>query len=387
MHGINEQDQCGNLPSALPFAWDGCNSQGIDGCDRVIFDGAWQDIASMNFTTDWNDCDFSPLCDTRDVLASFSGTDKPHDDVIVDGGCPDLTGGLSVASQGTTTQSECAIASSSRNAEPDFFDVQWTELSCQPNTSASPDLRLCQDFLGNHEGLSADTHNMVNEIGSRKRSRSIVSVEHEFAHRHNRAGMGQKRMLACPYRKLDPHRHRDCLKYTLHRIKDVKQHIDRRHKNSTFRPQIKRDEHMRKSDCEIGPKSMLEGVTEEQWERLNKSSFRNMSLELQWFNMWDILFPGQERPRSAFSGNYMEEVVHLVRDCWDAKRSTLIHNAARDHGNIPIDKDLLNRLMATLFNRLEEEVCTPSPSVEMVSKPDAAGKQKQHHASKRSRNQ
>lgn len=393
MHAINEHDQCGNLPSTLPFPWDGCNSQGIDGCDRDIFDGTWQDIASMNFTTDWNDCDLSPLCDTKDVLASFSETDKPHDHVIVDGGCPDLTGGLSVGSQGTTTRPECASASSSQDDEPDFFDIQWTELSCQPNTSASPDLRLCQDFLGNHEGLSTDTHNVVNEIGSRKRSRSVVSVEHEFqrdrqyAHKHNRVGIGQKRMLACPYRKLDPHRHRDCLKYTLHRIKDVKQHIDRRHKKLNIYSQIERDEHMQNPDCEIGTKSMLEGVTKEQWEKLNKCSSRNLSLELQWFNMWDILFPGHERPRSAFSGSYIEEVVHLIRDCWNAKRSTLIHNAVRDHGNHTIDKDLLNRLMATLFNRLEEEVCSPSPSAKLVSKPDDAGKHKQHRASKRSRNQ
>lgn len=403
MHGINEQDQCGNLLSPLPFALEGYNSQGIDGCDRELFGGTWQDIASMNFTTDWNDFDLSPLGDAKDVLASFSETDKPHDDVIVEGGCPDLTGGLSVGSQSITTQSDCASASSSQNAEPDFFDVQWTELSCQPNTSASPDLRLCQDFLGKHEGLSADnTHNVVNEIGNRKRSRSVVSVEYEFerdrryAHRHNRAGIGQKRMLACPYRKLDPHRHRDCLKYTLHRIKDVKQHINRRHKKlniycprccAAFRSQIERDEHTRNSDCEIGTKSMLEGVTKEQWEKLNKCSSRNVSLELQWFNMWDILFPGQERPRSAFSGSYIEEVVHLIRDCWNAKRSTLIYHAARDHGNITIDKDLLNRLMATLFNRLEEEVCSPSPSAELVSKPDDAGKQMQHRASKRSRKQ
>lgn len=393
MHGINEQDQRGNLLSTLPFALDGCHSHGIDGCDRELFDGTWQDIASMNFTTDWNDCDFSPFCDTKDVLASFSETDEPHDDVIVDGGCPDLTGGLSAGSQSTTTQSECASASSSHNAEPDSFDVRWTELSCQPNTSASPDLRLCQDFFGNHGGLSTDTHNVINEIGNRKRSRSVVSVEHEFerdrqyVRKHNRVGEGQKRMLACPYRKLDPHRHRDCLKYTLHRIKDVKQHIDRRHKKLNTYSQIERNEHTRNSDCKIGTKSMLEGVTKEQWEKLNKCSSRNMSLELQWFNMWDILFPGQERPRSAFSGSYIEEVVHLIRDCWNAKRSTLIHRATRDHGNINIDKDLLNRLMATLFNRLEEEVCSPSPSTELGPKPDdaRAGKQKQHRASKRSR--
>lgn len=401
MHGINEQDQCGHLLSTLPFALDGYNSQGIDGCDRELFGGTWQDIASMNFTPDWDECDLSPLCDAKDVLASFSETDNPHDDVMVDGNFPNSSGDLGAGCQSMTTQSESASGSPSQNAKSDFFDVQWARLSGQPNSTTS-DLRPCEDFLGKHEGLSADTQNVANEIGSRKRSISVVSVEHEFerdkrcAHRHNRAGMGEKRMLACPYRKLDPHLHRDCLKYTLHRIKDVKQHINRRHKKlniycprccATFRSQIERDEHMRNPDCEIGTKSLLEGVTKEQWEKLNKSSSRNVSLELQWFNMWDILFPGQERPRSAFSGNYMEEVVHLIRDSWNAKRSTLIHNAVRDHGNIAIDKDLLNRLMATLFNRLEEEVCSPPPSVELISKPDDAAKHKQHRASKRSRKQ
>lgn len=371
MNEINAFDQCDDLRLTPPFAFDDYHSQGIDGCDNEFFDQIWPDIASMNFTLDWNDCDAPTLCDAKDlnVLPSCSEVDKHRDDVTVTGGVQDWAGDSSISSESTATHSECA--SPNPGAELNFFNGPWTtEPSGQPSISTASGLpQPCADFPHMQEGRSNDILKLVNDNENRKRPRSILSVEDEDSgdkqstHRH----VEQKRMLACPYRKLDPHRHRDCLKYTLHRIKDVKQHIDRRH------------------SCEIGQNPCLEGVTDEQRRKLNKTSSRNKSLELQWFNMWDILFPGKKRPRSAFSGNYIEEVVHLIRDCWDDKSSTLIGSAIRDHGDIPIDKDLLDRLMVTLFSRLEEEVCSPSPSGDLNSKVADGGAETEQRVSKRTR--
>lgn len=371
MHDTGEYNQCDDFRLTLPLAFDEHNSQGIGRCDNELFDQTLPDIASMNSILGWNDCDLSTFCDAKDpsVFPSFSEIDKHCDDVSLAGEFWHWTGDSSISSESTTTQSECA--SPNPGAEHDFLNDQWTtEPSGQPNVSTVSGLQQMRaDFLYMHEGPSNDTINLVNDDETRKRPRSTVSVEDEderdrqSTHKH----VEQKRMLACPYRKLDPHRHRDCLKYTLHRIKDVKQHIDRRH------------------SCEVGQKQCLEGVTDEQRRKLNKTSSRNKSLELQWFNMWDILFPGKKRPRSAFSGNYIEEVVHLIRDCWDDKSSALIGSAIRDHGDIPIDKDLLDRLMVTLFSRLEEEVCSPSPSGDLNSKVADGGAETEQRVSKRTR--
>ncbi|KAG6368793.1 hypothetical protein INS49_003007 [Diaporthe citri] len=373
MNEINAYNQCDDLRLTPPFAFDEYNSQGIDGCDNDFFNEIWPEIASMNLALDWNTCGLSTLDDAKDpnVLPLCSENNKHCDDVTVTGGFQGWAGDSSISSESTTTQSECA--SPNPDAGIGFFNDQWTaDPSGQTNISTVSALpQPCADFLYTHEEQSQDTRYLVNDNESRKRRRSILSVEDEDSgdkqstHRH----VEQKRMLACPYRKLDPHRHRDCLKYTLHRIKDVKQHIDRRH------------------SCEVGHKPCLEGVTDEQRRKLNKTSSRNKSLELQWFNMWDILFPGKKRPRSAFSGNYIEEVVHLIRDCWDDKSSTLIGSAIRKHGDIPIDKDLLDKVMGTLFKQLEEEVCSPSPSGVLNSKMGDVGPDIAQRAPKRSRTQ
>lgn len=371
MHEINAYYQCDDLRLTLPFAFDENSSQGIDGYDNEFFNEILQDIASTNSPTDWITSDLSTLDDAKDlnVLPKCSEIDKPDDDVTVTGGFEYWTGDSSISSGSTTTRSECA--SPIPDLGLDFFTGQWTtEPSGQPIMSTSSGLQqLSADLLCMQDAPSNDSLNMVNDNEDLKRPRSELSVEDEDSgdkqstHRH----VEQKRMLACPYRKLDPHRHRDCLKYTLHRIKDVKQHIDRRH------------------SCETGQNPCLGGVTDEQRRKLNKTSSRNKSLELQWFNMWDILFPGKKRPRSAFSGNYIEEVLHLIRDCWDEKRSTLIGSAIREHGNITIDKSLLDKLMGTLFSQLEEEVCSPLPSGDLNSKVGDAGPDIEHRVAKRTR--
>lgn len=100
--------------------------------------------------------------------------------------------------------------------------------------------------------------------------------------------------------------------------------------------------------------------------------------------MWDILFPGEARPRSAFSGNYIEEVVTVIRHCWIDKSTTIIENAIQNHGNVKVDKGLLQRLMDTVFDRLEEEVCSAPPIDEMGLKWNEVGQGNRQHASKRS---
>lgn len=373
MNEINAYDQCDDLPLTPPLAFDEYNSQGIDACDNEFFNEIWPDIASMNFTTDWNDYGPSTTCDAKgsNVVPTCSEIAEHCDDVTVTGGFQDWPGDSSISSSSITTRSACA----SPNPDPvefDFLNGQWMEFSGQPDIPTVLSLQQQhEDFLYMHDGPSDDTLNLVSDNETRKRPRSILSVEEEDSRDRQSTPkhVEQKRMLACPYRKLDPHRHRDCLKYTLHRIKDVKQHIDRRH------------------SCEVGHNPCLEGVTDEQRKKLNKTSSRNKSLELQWFNMWDILFPGKKRPRSAFSGNYIEEVVHLIRDCWDDKSSTLIGSAIRQHGDIKIDKDLLDRLMGTLFTQLEEEVCSPPPSGDLNSKVGNAGPDTEERVSKRTRNQ
>ncbi|KAJ0122148.1 hypothetical protein J7T55_002660 [Diaporthe amygdali] len=346
--------------------------QGVDEFDRAIFDEIWQDSTFMDPILEWNDKDSAAFCDDTDIFPSVLNIEQPHDDVPINEKFLDLDGRPEIGPLSPTTNSDCE--SPDPVSEEDFGSAPSAQSSIPAtsmNSQQRPDShRIC-------ERQPAGTLVGLNINGPCKRPGSALSNEKENGqYRQSKPKpyqnyVEQRRSLACPYRKLDPHRHRDCLKYTLHRIKDVKQHIDRRHRKpdvycarcyATFPSQTERDEHTRDSRCEILPRKCLEGVTDEERAKLNKGSCRNVPLEKQWFMMWDELFPGEARPRSAFSGNYIEEVIPLIRHCWVDKSSAIIDSAMRGYETTQVDRGILHKLMNNVFDRLEDEVCRRTPS-------------------------
>lgn len=177
------------------------------------------------------------------------------------------------------------------------------------------------------------------------------------------SGEKARSQLACPFQKLDPHKHLDCLKYALHRIKDVKQHVYRRHKQPDFycarcfvifKTANARDEHARSKDCDNLEGREFEGISEVQKNRLNKSSSRGLNPQDQWFEMWDIIFPDKPRPNSAWVGSYMEEMVPLLRSLWKHKSPGILAKAQKGQTG-PLDQVLLNDVVGSIFDCLEDE--------------------------------
>lgn len=178
-------------------------------------------------------------------------------------------------------------------------------------------------------------------------------------------------VFACPFQKSDPHKYHRCLKYTLNRIKDVKQHIYRQHTQPpyycarcymVFTTTDNRDEHARRADCEKRHPPQFEGISEEQKNELKKSSPRKKPLREQWFDIWDVVFPGRRRPQSVFIGNYVEEMVPLLRNLWNEKRAEIISGVIDSRGERnEVDSGLLADLMSSVFDRFEAEASRPSP--------------------------
>jgi len=116
----------------------------------------------------------------------------------------------------------------------------------------------------------------------------------------------RKRLFACPFWKKDPQRHRDCYRYTLNRIGDVKQHMLRRHTHlycqrcsRTFPDDESLTSHLDNDSCQRYPNRQPEGITQSQQNELKRKR-KNRSDEEQWFVMWDIVFPGRQRPSSPY---------------------------------------------------------------------------------------
>lgn len=131
--------------------------------------------------------------------------------------------------------------------------------------------------------------------------------------------------LACPFYKKDKIRHFDCWRYKLRRIRDVKQHIYRRHTqpyycpvcHSIFTEITQRDAHIISRSCQPSDETaVLEGITSEQKQRLNERVHKTISESDQWFQVWEIIFPGATRPSSPYVGNDMVEVTDMLRDFW-----------------------------------------------------------------------
>lgn len=129
--------------------------------------------------------------------------------------------------------------------------------------------------------------------------------------------------FACPYTKKDPMSYRDCYRYKLSRIRDVKQHLVRCHRNppycprcmDTFETEEERDEHIRASSCPLRLSVRLDGITESQRSQLAKKSASNTSPEAQWFAVFDIVFPGHKpRPLSPYVDSELLQDITLYQD-------------------------------------------------------------------------
>ncbi|KAK0613942.1 hypothetical protein B0T14DRAFT_386515, partial [Immersiella caudata] len=139
-------------------------------------------------------------------------------------------------------------------------------------------------------------------------------------------------MLACPFHKCDStkygiqhgnsgsgkkHRYRACTGPGFKSIQRLKEHLKRVHSpvqcercHEIF-PGTDRAaclsrlaEHRKMNvSCELGDPSRKEGIDEAQWAALDKQN-RKKNQEThrveKWFEIWDVLFPGKERPKSPW---------------------------------------------------------------------------------------
>ncbi|KAI1413925.1 hypothetical protein F5Y13DRAFT_25119 [Hypoxylon sp. FL1857] len=122
-------------------------------------------------------------------------------------------------------------------------------------------------------------------------------------------GMGSHRSLACPFAKNDPRKHHACFSKKLSRIRDVKQHLARKHTPSfycnrcsaIFSDHESLQAHIGDAAglfCNVSP--LRDSISQQQRLQLSRKSDPKLLEEGQWFSIWDIIFPGRERPKSAY---------------------------------------------------------------------------------------
>ncbi|KAH7151913.1 hypothetical protein B0J13DRAFT_406376, partial [Dactylonectria estremocensis] len=132
-----------------------------------------------------------------------------------------------------------------------------------------------------------------------------------------------KKSFACPFLKKDPVEHGACCTRKLSRIRDVKQHLTRRHTperycqlcfETNFVNQQSLQHHINERSCFSEDPSMLEGISYDQRQQLSKKSNPNLGEEGQWFAIWDVIFPESLKPASAYIDPSLSMETRLFRE-------------------------------------------------------------------------
>ncbi|KAK6839246.1 hypothetical protein PG987_005112 [Apiospora arundinis] len=264
----------------------------------------------------------------------------------------------------------------------------WSPDSVSPSTCDEPsatDSYEYESYLDMSNKKRPPIYSPSEESDSDNESRP--STTKKLKHSSNDAELDSTSLVfACPFLKRHPHKHRACAKYVLRRVRDVKQHLNRRHRTpdfycarcyDTFNSAKERDEHTRDGNCLYRENPHFEGITEVQKEQLNNAKERNkMSPEDQWFMIWDILFPSAGRPNSVSRYSPQEEAVALIRDVWITKHPELLDELWKVDSKPAVaatDNNTIHWLMSKIFDFLEMESSIPSQPVRKPSKAMAHG--------------
>lgn len=193
--------------------------------------------------------------------------------------------------------------------------------------------------------------------------------------------------FACPFYRHDPFKYTGCLSYSLRRIKDVKQHIYRKHGplryhcatcGLKFNTSDELTMHSFKAECTLArvQSACLEGISEDGMELLKRRGNRKASQKDQWLYIWEAAFPSAQPPESVWIGNHLDETVALIRLTWERnQRSILAPILADNKALVPspmADHDLetvVIKTMTQVLNRFKEEslpqlsqAASPNPS-------------------------
>jgi len=184
-------------------------------------------------------------------------------------------------------------------------------------------------------------------------------------------------LLACPFYKRDPYKYQDCLSYQLRRIKDVKQHVYRKHSKpefycsrcfQIFSTASDRDLHTRPARCEMHTDPQYDGITTQQKKTLAIYVNRGKRVEEQWLDTYDIIFPSEAKPKSVFVGNYFEEVIPLLRAFWDTRQSGIISNIVESgYFDGGVDQGSIIAIINTVFDQFKESIDGAAPEQEPLS--------------------
>lgn len=181
--------------------------------------------------------------------------------------------------------------------------------------------------------------------------------------------------FACPYYTQSPQSHRTCLtRVDLRDVRDVKQHLWAAHRRpyscpicrKTFATAGTCDRHVRAQSCALQTEPDIEGISWDQMRLLARRSDPELSADEHWFAVWDVLFPGTERPARARLFGGVESVVCVLRDYWARNGQQVVAEflegkGLRDYDKVQDEERGLAALYAAVLEQMVDEVVAGFP--------------------------
>ena len=203
-----------------------------------------------------------------------------------------------------------------------------------------------------------------------------------------KSGQGTKvqKCFACPYLKWDPMKYSRCCERKLSRIRDVKQHLIRKHtpefycqtcQAANFLNDDILQRHIKIGKCTRRDRTILDGISYQQRSRLSRHSKRKASEEEQWFVIWEILFPSLRRPSSVYLDanltlemrHFREYVEHrgqaIMREQFESDPVWLGSAITAEQRRVYLDRVIaegFNNLFNNWHSRITSAVISPGPT-------------------------
>ncbi|KAF2689661.1 hypothetical protein K458DRAFT_384295, partial [Lentithecium fluviatile CBS 122367] len=160
---------------------------------------------------------------------------------------------------------------------------------------------------------------------------------------HNRGNR-----FACPFYKRDPIQHPRCSKALLTKMSYVKQHLLRNHRmppycklcGEEFHHEDELLTHVREESCQGPILGRPRGMSRSQELALHKRSDQKLRADEQWYEVFRLLFPGEQLPHSPYApdmSNPTQELPHTPAERQPGGRSALPTCSSPTQSLLPSD--------------------------------------------------
>ncbi|KAF5671310.1 hypothetical protein FDENT_10950 [Fusarium denticulatum] len=236
----------------------------------------------------------------------------------------------------TTLGSDWAYGSDPETSYPDQYD-QPRDADDDDNGEANESAR--QEEPTATEIVSTEATETSALVQHKDQPPKRAAGEDENEHQQVSRAKKSKRQedshlrLACPFYKHDPIQYRRCHSHVLKRNSYVKQHLFRCHMQpihcdiclSVWPTVEDLREHRRAQVCERREYIAPDGITPEQERKLrSRLGGPNKSESDQWFDIYSIIFPNSERPKSAYLNGELSEDTESLREFMEGRGTNLI---------------------------------------------------------------